>query len=535
MDSCNFGIFCILGQEIGLHLAIGLTALGVIAGAAVMYVLRAKAQKANKSTADKELAVVKAAAEAQAQKIVAQAEAQAKTEYIRRREQFDKETESTRQELKGEEKRLAKREDLLDQKLETVNTKEKMIDRSEKAVSEKEKSLAAKDVQLNDLIGQQKSQLLKVANMSTDEAKGLVLAKVEKDIEKETSSLIEHKLEEAREKADVEAREIIITSIQRYAAETTCDSTVSTVDIPSDDMKGRVIGREGRNIRAFEKATGVDVIVDDTPGVVVVSAFDPVRREVARRALEKLIQDGRIHPTRIEEVVANIEKEINKQILEYGKQAMIEANIRTLHPKLVALLGRLHFRTSYGQNVLKHSMEVAYLSQTIADQLGLNSAVARRAGLLHDIGKAVDHEVEGGHPQIGADLCKRYGEREEIINAVGGHHGDLEASSVYTPIVSAADAISASRPGARRESLERYVQRLEKLEKIATSFEGVKQAYAIQAGREVRVIVDAENVDDRLSAKIAHDIARRVEDEMEYPGEIKVTLVRETRCVEYAR
>jgi ribonuclease Y len=269
--------------------------------------------------------------------------------------------------------------------------------------------------------------------------------------------------------------------------------------------------------------------------VVVVSAFDPVRREVARRALEKLIQDGRIHPTRIEEVVANIEKEINKQILEYGKQAMIEANIRTLHPKLVALLGRLHFRTSYGQNVLKHCMEVAYLAQTIADQLGLNSATARRAGLLHDIGKAVDHEVEGGHPQIGADLCKRYGERDEIINAVGGHHGDLEASSVYTPIVSAADAISASRPGARRESLERYVQRLEKLEKIATSFEGVKQAYAIQAGREVRVIVDAENVDDRLSAKIAHDIARRVEDEMEYPGEIKVTLVRETRCVEYAR
>jgi ribonuclease Y len=300
-------------------------------------------------------------------------------------------------------------------------------------------------------------------------------------------------------------------------------------------MKGRVIGREGRNIRAFEKATGVDVIVDDTPGVVVVSGFDPVRREVARRSLERLIQDGRIHPTRIEEVVAATEKEVHKQVFECGKQALVEANVRGLHNKLVELLGRLHFRTSYGQNVLKHSIEVAYLAQVIAGELGLNGQIARRCGLLHDIGKAVDHEVEGGHPQIGADLAKRYGEKEEIINAVGGHHGDIEAKSIYTPIIGAADAISASRPGARRETLERYVQRLQKLEEIATGFEGVKQAYAIQAGREVRVIVDAANVDDRLSAKIAHDIAKRIEEEMEYPGEVKVTLLREVRCVEYAR
>ncbi|HOF18708.1 MAG TPA: ribonuclease Y, partial [Phycisphaerae bacterium] len=343
------------------------------------------------------------------------------------------------------------------------------------------------------------------------------------------------RLEEARDRADAQAREIVVTAIQRYAAEHTCDSTVSTVDIPSDDMKGRVIGREGRNIRAFEKATGVDVIVDDTPGVVVVSAFDPVRREVARRTLEKLIQDGRIHPTRIEEVAAGVEKDIQKEIQEAGKQAVVEANIRGLHSKLVGLLGRLQFRTSYGQNVLRHSMEVAYLSQVIADELGLNGQLARRCGLLHDIGKAIDHEVEGGHPEIGADVCKRCGERDEVVNAIGGHHGDVQATSIYTPIIAAADAISASRPGARRETLERYVQRLQKLEEIAASFEGVKQAYAIQAGREVRVIVDAENVDDRLSAKIAHNIARRIEDEMEYPGEVKVTLVREVRCVDYAR
>ncbi len=279
----------------------------------------------------------------------------------------------------------------------------------------------------------------------------------------------------------------------------------------------------------------MDVIVDDTPGVVVVSSFDPVRREVARLSLEKLIQDGRIHPTRIEELVSETEKEVNRRILEVGKQTLIDANVRGVHPKLVALLGRLQYRTSYGQNVLKHSMEVSYLSQIIADECGVDGALARRAGLLHDIGKAADHEIEGSHPTIGADLCKRYGEPEEVVEAAGGHHGDIQTRFIYTPIVSAADAISASRPGARRETLERYVQRLEKLEEIAGTFEGVKQAYAIQAGREVRVMVDAENVDDRLAAKIARDIAKRIEEEMQYPGEVKVTLIREVRCTEYAR
>ena len=516
-------------QVIALAFAIAFLATLVAAGV-MRFVHRSR-----RAAVEKELEALRVAAEAKAKQVLAQAEADAKTEFIRRREKFDADTDAARAELRTEEKRLSKREDILDQKMDTLNSKEKTLEAGDRALAEREKGLAAKDRQLNEIIAQQRTQLLKVTNLSVDDARALLLEKMEKEMEGETAQLIERRLEEAKDQAETQAREIILTAIQRYAAEQTCDSTVSTVDIPSDDMKGRVIGREGRNIRAFEKATGVDVIVDDTPGVVVVSGFDPVRREVARRSLEKLIQDGRIHPTRIEEIVSATEKEVNKQIQEAGKAATVEANVRGLHGKLVELLGRLHFRTSYGQNVLKHSLEVAYLAQIIAEQLGLNGQTARRAGLLHDIGKAVDHEVEGGHPQIGADLCKRYGEKDEIINAVGGHHGDIEAASLYTPIVTAADAISASRPGARRETLERYVQRLQKLEEIATGFEGVKQAYAIQAGREVRVIVDAENVDDRLSAKIARDIAKRIEDEMEYPGEVKVTLVREVRCVEYAR
>ncbi len=508
---------------------------GLLAGAALALVARTLIARLQKTSLQKEIQARIDAADAQAERLKAQAEAEAKSEYIRRREQFDAETQGVRAELRDEEKRLSKREDLIDQKMETLAVKERSVEMAERAIAEREKALAAKDRQLNDLIAQQKTQLMKVANMSMEEAKRVLLSQVEKDIEKDAAQLVQRKLEQAEESAETRAREIISTAIQRYAAEHTSATTVATVDIPSDDMKGRVIGREGRNIRAFEKATGVDVIVDDTPGVVVVSAFDPVRREVARLSLEKLIQDGRIHPARIEELVAETQKEVNRRIQEAGKQALVDANVRGVHPKLAHLLGRLQYRTSYGQNVLKHSLEVAYLSQVIAEEIGVNGAVARRAGLLHDIGKAVDHEVEGGHPQIGADLAKRYGEKEEIIEAVGGHHGDVQVRFPYTPIVAAADAISASRPGARRETLERYVQRLQKLEEIAMGFAGVRQAYAIQAGREVRVLVDAENVDDRLSAKIAHDIAKRIEEEMQYPGEVKVTLIRELRCVEYAR
>jgi ribonuclease Y len=513
-----------------VFLLVGL-GVGVAGGIAI----RMAISKMQRKVVEQENQARIATAEVEAQRIRAQAEAQGKTELIKVRERFEAETQGVRSELKEEEKRIAKREDMLDQKMESLAAKERSVDTAEKAITEREKGLVAKDRQLSETIAQQKAQLLKVANMSQEEARSILLGRVEKEIEKESAQLIEKRLAEAEDTAEIRAREVIIQAIQRYAATHTCESTVSTVDIPSDDMKGRVIGREGRNIRAFEKATGVDVIVDDTPGVVVVSAFDPVRREIARLSLEKLIQDGRIHPSRIEELVAETEKEVNKRIQEAGKQAIIDANVRGVNQKLVALLGRLHYRTSYGQNVLKHSLEVAFLSQVIADEIGMDGNLARRCGLLHDIGKAVDHEVEGGHPQIGADLCKRYGEREEVVEAAGGHHGDIQTKFIYTPIVLAADAISASRPGARRESLERYVQRLEKLEAIATAFEGVKQAYAIQAGREVRVMVDAESVDDHLAAKMAHDIAKRIEEEMQYPGEVRVTLVREVRCVEYAR
>jgi ribonuclease Y len=517
------------GQEVSLWFA-GAVLL-VVATAGAMKLL----ERMKRERVEREIGALTKAAETESAKIIAQAEAQAKSEFLKRREQFDIDTKATRQELRAEEKRIGKREDMIDQKLDTLNRKERTLEAAQGAINEREKGVANKDRQLNELIARQKSQLLKVANLSMEEARDLLRGQVEKEMEQETAELITRRLEEAKEAAEAQSREVIITAIQRYAAEHTCESTVSTVDIPSDDMKGRVIGREGRNIRAFEKATGVDVIVDDTPGVVVVSAFDPVRREMARRSMEKLIQDGRIHPTRIEEIVAATEKEVNKQVYARGKQAMMDANIRGLHNKLIDLLGRLQFRTSYGQNVLQHSTEVAFLAQVIADELGINGQLARRAGLLHDIGKAIDHEVEGGHPKIGADLCKRYGEKEEVINAVAGHHGDVAAKTVYTPIITAADAISASRPGARRETLERYVQRLQKLEEIATDFEGVRQAYAIQAGREVRVIVDAENVDDRVSGKIARDVARRIEDEMEYPGEVRVTVIREVRCVEYAK
>ncbi len=528
-------MFSVITLAITDAAAVGLAALTLLVGAAATagaFVLANNRRKAQvKADAEK---IIKDA-ESEAGNVARKAEVDAKAEYIQSREQFEKDTESARKELRTEEKRLSKREDLVDQKMETLGSKERAVEVAERSVAEKERGLAAKDRQLNDVIAQQKNQLLKVARMSMEDARNTLLEQIQSEVEIDAAKLTERLITDAKETAVEDAREIIVTAIQRYGAEHTCDSTVSTVDIPSDDMKGRVIGREGRNIRAFEKATGVDVIVDDTPGVVVVSGFDPVRREVARLSLEKLIQDGRIHPTRIEEVVAETEKEVQQEVAEAGKQACVEVNIRGLHGKLSQLIGRLKFRTSYGQNVLRHSIEVAYLSQMIADDLGLDGELARRAGLLHDIGKAVDHEVEGGHPQIGGDLLKRHNEKPSVVWAAAGHHGDGEDHDLYTAIVSAADAMSASRPGARRETLDRYIKRLEKLEEVATGFEGVKQAYAIQAGREIRVIVDADNVDDRLAAKVARDIAKKIEEEMTYPGEIKVTLVRETRCIEYAR
>jgi ribonuclease Y len=517
-------------SEVAVAVLVGLVLGAALLAAALQ--LRARVQRGQRQReADRMLDEAGKSAET----ILKTAELEAKAEYGKWQEQFHTETAETRAELKENEKRLTKREDNLESKLDTLATKERNLDKQTQKLQDSELALEAREKEIAQQIEAQRSKLLEISGMSAEQAKAQLFAALEHELEGEAAVIVERILTEARDNANQKVREITLTAIQRYAAEHTCDSTVSTVDIPSDDMKGRVIGREGRNIRAFEKVTGVDVIVDDTPGVVVVSAFDPIRREVARLSLERLVQDGRIHPGRIEEIVDSTRKELEKELIDIGKRAAVEANVSGLQRKQLDLLGRLKYRTSYGQNVLQHSIEVAYLCQIMADELGLDGRLARRCGLLHDIGKAVDHEVEGGHPKIGADICKRLKERPEVLNAIAGHHGDVDPISPYTPLVTAADAISASRPGGRRESLERYIQRLEQLETIANSHNGVKQAYAIQAGREIRVIVDADRVNDALAAKLARDIAKRVEEEMTYPGEVKISVLREMRAVEYAR
>jgi ribonuclease Y len=464
-----------------------------------------------------------------------QIELEARNEQIAKREAFEKESSEVRNELKEMERRLTKREDNLDRKLDVLTTKERVLDERDEKLKIQQAESDEREKELKQMLEEQREQLLKISGLSKDEARKTVLRRIEEEVQHEAGQIVQREIAKAEEEAKDNARKITLQAIQRFAAEHTAASTVTAISIPSDDMKGRVIGREGRNIRAFEQATGVDVIVDDTPGVVVVSCFDPIRRAVAREALERLIEDGRIHPARIEEVAEQVGKEVQERILKYGKDACIEANVQGIHPRISEMMGRLHYRTSYGQNILRHSMETAYLCQVIADELGLDGQLARRCGFLHDIGKAMDHEMEGGHPQIGMDFARKYNEREEVLNAIGGHHGDIESTSPYTPIVMAADAISGARPGARRETLDRYVKRLEQLEDIATSFNGVREAYAIQAGREVRVIVDSKRIDDSTSAKIARDIANRVEEEMTYPGEVRVTVLREMRSVEYAR
>jgi len=511
------------------------TIVGFLLGIVLTVVIYQIITKAKAKTVEQELQRQIDGAKREAENIIKSAQIDAAAEAIKKKEQFTSEMNQVRAELRETEVRLSKREDVLDRLSEQLDQREKALRKQQQELDSRQHKMDLKDRQLSALMAQQKNQLLKITAMSIEDAKELLLKRLEDECEHEMAGLIQRKVDEACEVADEKSREIISSAIQRYATEQTCEVTVSTVEIPNDDMKGRVIGREGRNIRAFEKATGVDVIVDDTPGMVVVSGFNPIRREVARIAMERLIQDGRIHPSRIEELVAQTKKEVNQKVLQIGKDASVETNVRGLSNKVLSLLGSLNFRTSYGQNVLRHSIEVAFLTQVMSDELGLDGSIARRAGLLHDIGKAIDHEVEGSHPAIGANYLKRFNESSVVLNAVAGHHGDIPADNPYTPLVAAADAISASRPGARRETLERYIKRLEKLEEIAAGFKGVENAYAIQAGREIRVIVDAERVDDESAMKIARDIAKKVEDEMTYPGEIKVTLLREVRCVEYAR
>ena len=507
----------------------------LVAGVVVGYfVLRVVSERKVNSAAERAKRA-REDARTEAERIRKNAELAAEKEVFRRKQEFDKETEERRKELNNLEKRLAHREDILDKKIDIFDKKERQLDEKETAVSQKEKQLVAKSQELDGFIEKEKEELQRIGGLNREEAKDLLLKKIEDEVATEANELIVKRVEAAKEEADRKARNVIGLAIQRCAADHTVEATVSSIDIPSDDMKGRIIGREGRNIRAFEKATGVDVIVDDTPGVIIISAFDSVRREIAKRAMDRLIADGRIHPSRIEELVAESQKEVDELIKETGKQTCYDFGLHNIHAKEVLLLGRLRFRTSYGQNVLQHSKEVAHLCAAMAGELGVNVPLATRCGILHDIGKAVDHEIEGGHPAIGADIAKRCGERTEIVNAIGAHHEDIEPRTLYAVLTQAADAISASRPGARRETLEKYIKRLERLEEVANAFSGVQGAFAIQAGRELRIIVNADKVNDRQAIKMARDIANQIEQELNYPGEIKVTLLRETRVIEYAR
>ena len=505
--------------------------LGFIFGMALVYIL----ERAIRGAAFKRRDEIIKQAEHDADNVRRSQELAGKEELLKRREELDTENEKTRDDLRDQERRLERREASVVELQQDIAKKERMVENNQRKLAEKMESLEARDAEIQQVLKDQREQLFKISGLDQSSATDMLLNKLRSDLKNETGGIILKHQSELKVTCDKMAREVIGMAVQRYAAAHTSETTVSSVDIPNDEMKGRIIGREGRNIRAFEKATGVDVIVDDTPGVVIVSAFDTVRRETAKLALIKLIQDGRIHPTRIEEVVIETQKEMEAHIRQLGTEAAEEAGVHGLHEKIIDLMGRLSFRVSYSQNVLRHSIEVAFLTGMLAEQLGLDSKMARRCGFLHDIGKAADHEMEGGHPAVGAELLKRYGERPEVIHAAAGHHDDIRVDYIYTVLVASADAISAARPGARRETLEKYVKRLEELEALACGFPGVEQAYAVQAGREIRVIVNSGQVGDREAATMCRDMAKAIEQALTYPGEIKVSVLRETRTVEFAR
>lgn len=453
---------------------------------------------------------------------------EAKDESHKLRNELERETRERRAELQKTEKRLFKKE-------ETLDAKSLNMEKKEESLQKKLRELELKQARLTAIHDKQNEELERISGLTAEEAKEILVDNIKREAEQEAALIVKEIERDAKENAERKAREIITYAVQKCSADHVAETTVSVVDLPNDEMKGRIIGREGRNIRALETLTGIDLIIDDTPEAVVISGFDPIRREVARLALEKLISDGRIHPARIEEMVEKSKKEIEQKIKDDGEQAAFETGVHGLHPELIKLLGRLRFRTSYGQNVLKHSIEVAHLAGIMAAELGADVKIAKRAGLLHDIGKAVDHEVEGPHVVIGEDLARKYKENKAVLHAIGAHHGDVEPQTIEAVLVQAADAISAARPGARRETLETYIKRLEKLEEISNSFEGVEKSFAIQAGREIRIMVKPEVVNDNSIILIAKDIVKKIEDELEYPGQIKVNVIRETRAIEYAK
>ena len=509
-----------------IKIIIGLIAL--VIGALIGYIYRKNVGEKAIGSAEQKARNLILDAENKSETMKKETILEAKEEAHRLRSEAERDARERRAEIQRSERRLIQKEEALDRKIENIEKKEESITKKEQILIDKHK-------ELDSFLAKQMEELERISGYTVEEAKAILLANTEKEVRHEASIMIKEIETKAKEEADKKAKYIITGAIQRCAADHVAESTVSVVNLPNDEMKGRIIGREGRNIRTIETLTGVDLIIDDTPEAVILSGFDPVRREIARIALEKLIVDGRIHPARIEEMVEKAEKEVNATIKEEGEQATFEVGIHNLHPELVKLLGRLRFRTSYGQNVLKHSVEVAHLAGLMAGELGLDVKLAKRAGLLHDIGKALDHEVEGTHVDIGIDVLRRYKESEAVINGMAAHHGDYEAKSMEAVLIAAADALSAARPGARRETLDAYIKRLEKLEEIANTTPGVEKSFAIQAGREIRIIAKPDDVNDEEIVFLAREISKKIEAELEYPGQIKVNVVRETRAIDYAK